>query len=148
LPHGGLRCQAVRAYKDVGDGVKERIPRLGRLQAAPLSSRTQRAGNGLRDVGKDPVTLQNGQCLCVRRGIRCRGTRSDHIQRISNHIGENQDQQPRRGHQARHLSTLDPGKVLAHGVELDDSGSCAEQQIRRALEVLQRKAIGRRRQQG
>ncbi len=135
LRGGGLDDQEVVADHTIGHAAKHGVLGLRRLRdlagrspREPLHDRRGRARAELEPV-EDPERLREGGR--VGRGR----ARRDDVERVADHVGEQQRVDAGRRRRPRELAALQPGAMLPHRVELVDVGARRQQEARHGLLV-------------
>ncbi len=148
----GLVFRRGQRLADAGDDHVTRVRQagiagldgLGPLPgaAAPQMIRDARRQLWLQAVFRDH-RLSPGKGGVVRRGR----SRTDHVQRVADHVGEDQRQQLCRVSRLRQPAALHRREMFAHRVQLVDRRARVQQQPGRILFVLQGDVCDRRDQQ-
>ena len=147
-PRGrGLHDQRIVADDRVPHSLEDRITGLGRLRNFPAGTTLEPLHDAARRFLAQVEAVENGEGLGEGRDIRRGGTRSDHVERIADHVGEEQGLHAGRSRGAGELSSLEHGAVLPHGVELVDVGAGGQEQSRHRLLVGERDRRGGGRRQ-
>src|SRR5205085_12516421 len=116
------------------DALEYAIAGLGRL--APLAPDTRaQVASDLGGYGVPELeVLQHVDGVRERRLVWGEGSRSDGIERVAEHGGKHERDDPRRERGTREPAALDLRQVFAHGVEFLDRRARLEQQIGGQLE--------------
>ena len=98
-------------------------------------------------IGHHAVALQHRVGIGERAGVGHGRAGADHIERVADHVGENQRDHAGRVRQPRQPAALDLIEVLAQRVDLVDIRPAAQQDARERLKLGQADPFGRQRQQ-
>ena len=99
----------------------------------------------VRDPGPASAELlQDFQCLLRSRRIGDRRAGRDYVQRVAEHVGDDQRDQPAGAAGPSQTAALDSAQLFPHRVQLLDVGSGRTQVPRNGQLVVQRDPFGRR----
>src|SRR5207245_10485511 len=126
---------------------EQRVARLRRLGDLAAGAGFEPLHHGGGSLTADLPCVEDAKRIRKRRRVRRRRTGGDHVERITDDVGEGEREDRSRSRGPGELAALEAREVLADGVELVDGGAGGEQQPRHRLLLCQRDRRGGRRGQ-
>ena len=131
----------LRTFAKIGS------PGFGVSGFSPGRARAQMLQHAPRRARFDSVLAQHGQRVGESGAVRRGRPRRDGIERIADHVGEDQRDDFGRLRRLRESPALQLRQVLAHGVDFADVRAARQERLRDRLLVRQRHAGDRQRHQ-
>ena len=99
-----------------------------------------------RRLGTQAIPIEDGQRVGECRWVRGRWAGGDHIERIANHVRDNEANQLTPTKRLRESPALHVRQVFANRVHLLNRRAASVQQFRHTLLVFERNSVGGRQQ--